>query len=507
MTFAYALIAAMVTQAPTGLSPAERAAYQGVREATIREITTTLASPAMEGRGTGQLGGQRAAEYLAARMRQFGLQPAGDSGSYLQRIDFVSAAVLPTSSLTAGEARLVYRDDFLVAGRVTGDSLDVSGGVVFVGYGVDLSGLDLQGRLAVLLQGKPATADSMWERTVNPRAVVQALVRGGAAALLILPDPAGPAFTVYAQYLTRRGVRLADTETAPQPPVVYVSEAGVGKLAAGLSEAIAQARAGSAAARDLGVTVQLAVRAKVERVSGSNVVGVLRGGDPKLAGQAVLYSAHYDAYGIENGTVYPGAADNALGAAMMLAAGEVLATEPRPRRSVIFLAVTGEEYGLHGARHWAQHPTWPIDSVAANFNYDGIGTETYGPVTQVVGWGGEYSDLGAVMRGVVTATGNSVAPDPFPEENVFYRSDHYAFVQRGVPALMLLGAPADTTWVRRAKAWLEGGDYHQPGDSVRASWNWSGPRTLAATGLLIGLRVANADVMPAWLPGAPFRRR
>ena len=179
----------------------------------------------------------------------------------------------------------------------------------------------------------------------------------------------------------------------------------------------------------------------------------------------------------------------------------------RPRRSIIFLAVTGEEYGLFGSEYWVAHPTWPLEKVAADINFDGIGTEVYGPVKRVVGFGAEHSDLGAIFADVAAATGNLVTPDPMPEENAFVRSDHYAFVKKGVPALMLLGGPAGevSAWIPRAKKWLET-DYHSPSDTVKPDWNWTGPQTLAQLGLVIGLRAANAEAMPAWLTTSPFNK-
>ena len=209
-----------------------------------------------------------------------------------------------------------------------------------------------------------------------------------------------------------------------------------------------------------------------------------------------------------DGRIYHGAADNALGVAEMIAIAEAYSgLRAPPRRSIIFLALTGEEYGLLGAEYWVRHPTWKIEKVAANLNFDGIGTEVYGPVKRIVGFGIEHSDLGAVLESVVTATGNSITPDPMPDEKAFYRSDHYAFVKKGVPALMLLGAPEGDTaaFVARAKKWLET-DYHQPTDEVRSEWNWDGPATLAVVGLVVGMRVANSDAMPGWLRTSPFNQ-
>src|SRR5687767_3596716 len=179
----------------------------------------------------------------------------------------------------------------------------------------------------------------------------------------------------------------------------------------------------------------------------------------------------------------------------------------RPRRSIIFLAVTGEEYGLFGAEHWVKNPTWPLEKVAANINFDGIGTEVYAPVKRIVAFGAEHSDLGAVFEDVTVATGNIVTPDPMPEENAFVRSDHYAFVKQGVPALMLMGGPGGdvSAWLPRARKWLDT-DYHSPNDTIKPDWDWTGPPTLAKVGMIIGLRVANADAMPAWLPTSRFNK-
>src|SRR6185436_13529077 len=189
----------------------------------------------------------------------------------------------------------------------------------------------------------------------------------------------------------------------------------------------------------------ISVRLKREEVTSGNVVALLEGSDAKLKEEAVVYSAHYDAYGIDSdGTVYPGAADNAIGIAKLVAIAEALVkAKAKPRRSIIFLAVTGEEYGLLGAEHWLRHPTWPIEKVAANINYDGIGTEVWGPFTYLIDYGFKHSDLGAAIEGVAAAMNVTIIPDPFPEEGVFYRSDHYSFFKKGVPSLYLIGASSD----------------------------------------------------------------
>jgi Zn-dependent M28 family amino/carboxypeptidase len=179
----------------------------------------------------------------------------------------------------------------------------------------------------------------------------------------------------------------------------------------------------------------------------------------------------------------------------------------KPKRSILFMAVTGEEYGGLGSDYWVQNPTWKIKQTAADLNLDGMGTEVYGPVKVVVGYGAEHSSLGKTLEDVASAKGLKVIPDPMPDEKSFYRSDHYFFVKKGIPGIMLMGAPEGDTkvWTDRMKQW-EKTDYHQPTDTIRPEWNWEGPRMIAEVMALMGLRVANDEKMPAWLASSPFNR-
>jgi Zn-dependent M28 family amino/carboxypeptidase len=343
--------------------------------------------------------------------------------------------------------------------------------------------------------------------------------RGAVAMIVGNAGSAAQPFSLIANYLSRRRVSLASQQAPPFtiPPVLIVSDAAMEKAFAGsdmtYAQILAKAKAGETVSRDLGKSASLALRFKRDETTSSNVVAVMEGSDAKLKEEAVVYSAHYDAYGIESdGRIFPGAADNALGVATITAVAEAFSKSfpkpaARPRRSIIFLAVTGEEYGLFGSEYWVQHPTWPLEKVAADINFDGIGTEIYGPVKRVVGFGAEHSDLGTIFEDVAAATGNIVTPDPMPEENAFVRSDHYAFVKKGVPALMLLGAPAGDVnlWITRARKWLET-DYHSPSDTVKPDWDWTGPQTLAQLGMIVALRVANADTMPVWRATSPFNK-
>jgi len=507
------------------LSVAEQEAAARIQTETIREAVVALSAPTMEGRGTGQPGGDRAAEYLAERFSKLNLKPLGDKNSYLQNIRFRETLVAPESTLKTGDETLSMGRDYVVTPPYSGDE-NMSGKMVFVAYGLtskspkrdDLAGVNVNGKIVVLLDGPPKGVNKeSWKKAKAGQMVMRRLFAGGASAVMIAGsgDELHP-YAEIADYLVRRQVELASESELPAeaPPFVLLSDTGAEKLFAGSEMTYAQARAkaeaGEFASLNLKQTVKISVRLKKGKGTSSNVIGLWEGSDPKLKDEAVVYTAHYDAYGMgADGRIYPGAADNALGVGELIAVAEALTKSPaRPKRSIIFLLLTGEEYGLYGAEYWIKNPTWKIERIAANVNLDGIGTEVYGPVKRVVGFGLEHSTLGATLADVVAATGNRIAPDPMPEEKSFYRSDHYAFVKKGVPALMLMGAPDGDTdaWVARARKWLKT-DYHQPTDTVRPDWSWEGARTIAVITLLTGLRVADADALPAWLPTSPFNRK
>jgi hypothetical protein len=522
--------AAVAAKKPAAtLTPTERKAAARLRLETIRDVTAKLSSPEFEGRGTGQAGGDRAAQYLADQFAKLGLKPAGENGTYLQPIKFKSTQVMSETSFKVGDEVLKHGVDYVFLPALTSDQLDVSGGIVFAGFGVvspelkrdDLAGLDLKGKIVIIANGQPDGVDAAaWKRATNPQVRALNIFSRGAAVMIVAnAGSAAQPFSLITNYLSRRRVNLATQQGSPfkVPPVLLASDAAMEKIFSGLdttyAQTLAKAIAGDAVSRDMGKTATLVLRVKREETTSNNVVGVLEGSDPKLKAEAVVFSAHYDAYGIESdGRVFPGAADNALGVGTITAVAEALVKAfpkpaARPRRSIIFLAVTGEEYGLLGSEHWVAHPTWPLEKIAADINFDGIGTEVYAPVKRVVGFGAEHSDLGTTFDDVSAATGAIVTPDPLPEENAFVRSDHYAFVKKGVPALMLLGGPAGdvTTWIPRAKQWMET-DYHSPSDTIKPDWNWTGPQTLGQLGMIIGLRVANADAMPAWHATSPFNK-
>lgn len=510
--------------ATRAISAAEQKLVDNITVASLKETVNALAADEMQGRGTAQPGGDKAAAYLADRFAKLGLKPLGDKNTYLQAIKFKETQFLPQTAFTVGDQSLKFGTDYFVSRPLSGDK-NINAKMFFVGYGLsvpflkrnDLGDVDLRGKIVVLRDGPPPEiGKDQWQKAQAQLNVWRGLIQRGAGAIVTVgQDTETLTFSELADYLTRRQIEPDGDQEMPDflPPFISISESAAEKLftASGFTkdEAFTTAKGDDFRPIDLKQNGTITVKLKKAKGVGSNVVGLLEGSDPKLKSEAIVYSAHYDAYGLSaDNRIYHGAADNALGVAEMLAIAEAMSkAETKPRRSIIFLAVTGEEYGGYGSDYWVKNPTWKIKQVAADFNLDGMGTEVYGPVKVLVGYGAEHSSLGSLLNEVAAASGLKVIPDPMPEEKSFYRSDHYFFVKKGVPGIMILGAPEGTveSWTDRLKKW-EKTDYHQPTDIVRPDWDWTGPRTVASVMLLMGVRAANDEAMPAWVPSSVFNR-
>ncbi len=526
-------------KAAATLSPAEQEAAAQLKAETISEVTRTLASKEMEGRGMAQPGGERAAHYLADKFAKIGLKPGGDSSTYFQQLRVKVQTPLPETSLRVGDNFFTFKRDFALAQPPPPSELkDVSGAVVFAGYGVvsdelkrdDLRAIDVKGKIVMVLQGKPANvSDEVWEKVAAERVVFGRLIEKGAAGFIVTYQGEASHFPLAAAFVSNRNVSLAEPLSGPTtaarwsiellggqyklPPSVLISDGVAEKIVGRSGESFAQvkqrAEAGEFVSRDLKIQAYIQPRLKSKEGTTSNVIGVFEGSDAKLKNEAVVFTAHYDAFGIDTeGTIYPGAADNALGVGKLVAMAEVFARmNPKPRRSLIFIATTGEEYGDLGAEYWLKHPTWPLEKVAADVNYDGSILEVWGKLGFVLDFGFEHSDLNEVIKGVAAASGIEIVPDPLPGESFFTRSDHYAFVKRGIPSLFLSGGPAEDPQVlmERAGNW-EATHYHLPSDTVQPDWDWEGARGAAAVGLLTGMRIGNQESMPAWKTDSPYSR-
>lgn len=514
------LFAQTAAASKTELPAIETEIVEKITIDSIKSSTTTLSADDMEGRGTGQPGGDKAANWIANKFKELGLKPAGEKGTYFQTVKFNE--ITPAEmSFTAGKVDLAFGSDFAFLPMNNGNK-SVSGELAWVSYGLQskandvdmLDDVSIAGKVVIMRDGPlPGISDEDWEKSKMGLNIQISMMRSGASAIVIVTNPGAkhPAEELIS-YFKRRQLSLPGERTYPPevPPIIYLSAAGAEKLfkEAGLNFADEMAAGNTKAfkGKELNIKAKLSAKYTDQKVTANNVVGVLEGSDPKLKSEAVLFSAHYDAYGKMNGQIYNGAADNALGTAEMLSVAEAYTKlSQKPKRSMVFLAVTGEEYGLYGSKAWAKDPTWDIKKVAANLNLDGIGSEVYGPVKTIVGFGAEHSTIGTLLNNLAGSLDINVIPDPMPDEKIFYRSDHYSFVERGVPSLMLLGAPGGEKeiWMKRIKDW-EKGDYHQPGDDILDTWAWEGAETVAEVMGVLGWRISEAADMPSWLPNSRF---
>lgn len=551
---ALSLALAACQRAPSPGPGPTLAPEDAVAQHRIRADVGHLADDRMQGREAGTRGYQLASAYVAERMRQIGLEPAGDDGSWFQSVPLLRAVREREGARLAIIRRgttveLSFGDEFLPALNYNADRHEVEAPAVFVGQGVhapelrhdDLDGLDLSGKIAVAFSGAPAGFEPTRRAFhSSSREKLRALADRGAVGVVWVgtaDDEARAPWARGAANWQRPGMRLRDADdngidTFPQlQAVASVSAASADAIFAGSGRTAAQlfaaAKDGTLEGFDLPGTLVLAGRTRIEPLASRNVVGRLPAApseDPKdaRAGEHVVYTAHLDHVGIgapvDGDAIYNGALDNALGVAVMLESARELARAPRrPLRSMLFVALTAEEKGLLGAEWFARNPTVPRDSLVANINTDM--PVLLAPSADAVAIGIEHSSLQRVVEAAALDVGVALSPDPFPEEVVFVRSDQYAFVRAGVPAVYMDGGVTGTA--RQAQG--ETPDplvdprlalreflrncYHQPCDDASQPIQYRDAARLARLNAQVGLRIGADSGRPRWNDGDFFGQR
>jgi len=489
-----------------------------------------LADDAMEGRATGSAGYQRAAEYVAAQFRASGLEPAGVDG-YAQPMEFeVTQLDEADSSLSLVRAgarqpmKLREEAQFIVT---SGTATDLDAEAVFVGYGLeipehqynDLAGVDLRGKIAVCFLGGPSDLPGLVRAHYqSTRERLGALRRAGAVGLVLMPNPKVPDLPwdrlVTGLLLPRMELKEVDPrDPRPLPFALAFNPERLDLLLAGSGHSaseLLQGLGGPGPLPRFPLAVRLRAHVMVRRSTArcTNVVGVLPGSDPALRNEYVVGSAHLDHLGIgepiQGDPIYSGAMDNASGvAALIEIARWARASGARPRRSMLFLAVTGEEHGLLGSEYFAKHPS-VSGRIVADLNMD-MFLPLY-PLKYLEVQGLGESTLGATLRDVARSVGVETHPEYLPDQVLFIRSDQYNFVKMGVPSLMVsIGYQKGSPEEEISHAFLRE-RYHSPSDDVDQ------PVNLAAAARftdLLGrtmLQVANDPRVPSWNPESFFRK-
>jgi hypothetical protein len=474
-------------------------AMQGIRPEAIRGNMRFLSDDELEGRGTATRGHEIAAKFMASEFESLGLAPAGDGGTYLQNVPLRSARVDETkTSLTLVrkeiEEKLVFRKDFIASGDKGRTETSVEAPVVYAGFGVtapeqnydDYKGIDAKAKITAIVFGAPNFESSLKAHYSSFELKAANAVAHGAVGIIGVDDPMlEELYSFSHQVNDLMFPQLGWLNKEKRPNDYFPELKGLAMLSPEASKKIFEgsghtaeevfqaAKEGKSLAFSLAVTAKIHNQAKLEDVNSPNVVAKLEGSDRVLKNEYLVYSSHLDHLGVgepvNDDSIYNGALDNASGCSIMLEVARAFTkTNPRPKRSIIFLAVTGEEAGLLGSDYFAHYPTVSKDAIVANVNMDE--DQMLWPLQDIIAYGADHSSLDRVVKRAVERLHLSVSPDPAPEEMAFVRSDQYSFVKQGIPAFAPApGFKSNDPKINPAsifKIW-EQTRYHQPQDDMQ----------------------------------------
>ncbi|NOX70289.1 MAG: M28 family peptidase [Gammaproteobacteria bacterium] len=496
-----------------------------------------LADDARAGRMTGSAEYDESARYVVDRFEDIGLEPAGEDGWFQQvpmlarRIDTQSATVVYHQD--DGESSLKWKEDFVMGGDPVRPETSVQGEVVFAGFGIhapelgysDYDGIDVKGKIIAIFGGAPSTFPHNERAFYSSRlAKAEEAVARGAIGVIGLRSRLDQERYSWKRLSANAGVRAGMSwvnlsgDAAHYFPEIQgsatlnVSAADDLFKGAPISfeDALDAADAGTPLSTPLGLEVTLARRTEHESITSPNVIGVLRGSDPELADEYIVYMAHLDHVGtgtaVNGDTIYNGMYDNAMGVALLIETARAFAAMPeRPRRSILFIALTGEERGLVGSDYFAHYPTVPADSMVADVNLD-MPLLLY-PLADIIAFGSEHSSLEAVIESVVGFEDLVLTPDPMPEEVLFIRSDQYSFVKQGIPSVFMVpGFTSKNPDIDGEALFREHlrTHYHQPSDDMSRPIDWDSAKRFARVNVRIGYAIANQDERPTWNEGDFF---
>jgi Zn-dependent M28 family amino/carboxypeptidase len=516
-------------------------ALSNISDRSLRSDLQFLASDLLEGRAPSTRGGELAATYIATRFAALGLLPGGENGSYFQPVTILEAKLDPpvtvaVSGGTGAPETLTHVTDVVAFSGTEQSEVTVDADVVFVGFGInapeqhwnDYAGADVRGKVVLMMVNDPpapATEPTLFggpALTYYGRWTYkfeEAARQGAAGAMLIhTTESASYPWQVVQTAWTGTQYRLPLAPGQPALPLKsWVTEDVARRIVKRAGKDLDQLRAAASVrgftAVPLGVRLSAQLHQSIARKTSPNVIGYVKGTNPS---QAVLYTAHYDHFGIRDpkpgeppdaDRIYNGAVDNASGVAGILAIASAFThASAKPPRSVYFVSTTAEESGLLGSEYLAAHPPLPIDQIAANINVDSL--NVLGPTRDVVLLGAERSTLGTLARPLIEAQGRQPGVDASPGAGYFFRSDHFPLAKAGVPAISLSEPEEfvgrDAAFAKKAHDDYTNHRYHQPSDEYDPHWDLSG--ALADLTLLaeLGWRVAASTMIPSYVPTEQF---
>jgi Zn-dependent M28 family amino/carboxypeptidase len=535
------LLASAAVPAAQGQSLPKKArqALDGLSGERMRAHLKFLASDLLEGRGTGQRGGEIASAYIATQFELAGLRPGAADGTYFQKVPLMGITTEKGTTLkltgASGSVPMKYLEDYVAWSRTEEKVTDQKSPLVFVGYGIvapeygwdDYKGMDVSGKTLLMLVNDPPSSDPNFfggpALTYYGRWTYKfemGLKKGAKGVILIHTTPsAGYGFNVVQNSWSKEQpfVGRAPGERALKLEA-WITDAKAKELFRLAGKNLDEAR-DAATRKDfrpmaLGVSVASHIVSGVRPLETNNVLGVLEGSDPERSKEAVVFSAHYDHLGIgkpEKGdAIYNGAVDNASGVSILLelahAYSDAAGRGARPPRSILFMAVAAEEGGLRGSQYYAMHPTFPPGMIAADLNIDGI--QVVGKAVEYTFLGSDKTTLGPVIAWAESQFNFKNVPDPEPGQGSYYRSDHFNFAKVGVPAISIDQGDKfegkDAAWGKRIWEDYNENRYHRPSDEYDPAWDFSGLVKLAHISGAIGWIIASDPKLPSWQKGDEF---
>ncbi|HUH11907.1 MAG TPA: M28 family metallopeptidase [Longimicrobiales bacterium] len=527
---------------PTATPEQVAQAAEAIDAEELLANVSTLASDEFEGRAPGGVGEEKTVAFLTEKFQALGLEPGNPDGTWVQQVSLIGYTPTAEAEFQVNGRTITpsWPDDYTAVSRRMQPSVSVDGSeLVFVGYGVDApeygwddyKGQDMTGKTLVVLVNDPAVADS-----ANPDALDESMFKGetmtyygrwsykyevgaekGADAVIVVHEtgPAGYPYEVVRNGWTGESFDIPAASLAGRLAVeAWITEPMARRLVAAAGQDFDQLK--EAARRSdfqpvpLNGTASFTVETETREVESRNVVARLAGS--QLEDEYVVYTAHWDHLGkdttLTGDQIYNGALDNATGTAGLIELAKAFTALPTPpARSILFLAVTAEEQGLLGAKHYAANPLYPLEKTAANINIDGL--NQWGSTEDVVVVGLGNSQLDDIVVEEAAAVDRRVVPDPEPEKGFYYRSDHFAFAKEGVPALY---TDAGVSFIGQEAGYGEGkreeytaNDYHKPSDEVKDDWDLSGAVDDLRLLFRVGWRVAEAEAFPEWKEGTEFK--
>jgi Zn-dependent M28 family amino/carboxypeptidase len=523
-------------------SEAERLqpALESISAEGLSKNTQILASDDFEGRGLASEGETKTIEFLRDEFRKIGLEP-GNGASYFQEIPMVVITADPSARLEVKSGKtmtaLAYKDEFVAKTLRVSEETNLSDSeMVFAGYGIvapeydwnDYEGLDVRGKTVIVLVNDPgyATQDPA---LFNGRAMTyygrwtykyEEAARQGAAGVFIVheTEPAAYPWGVVQNGWTGPQFNLVREDNnmsrCAAEGWLHLEAARKVFALAGLNydEVKGMAAKRGFKAVPLGLRASLTLRNTIRNVTSNNVIARLPGSE--RPDETIVYEAHWDHFGkntaLEGDQIFNGAVDNATGTAALLELAKAFRSlKPAPARSIVFLAVTGEEQGLIGSEYYATHPIFPTAKTAAVINMDAL--NIYGPMKDITVVGYGLSDLDQYIEAAAKEEGRTVNPDPTPEKGSYFRSDHFPFAKQGIPAVYPSGG---TDSVAHGKEWtlaqrekFTAEKYHKPADEFDPSWDLSGAIDDLRLLFKVGYRLAMESTFPNWKEGTPYKAK